>query len=140
MNLSKVDGGWELSYVLKPGNYTYKYIVDNSWILDPSNPQTTSDNNGIVNSFVTIGANFRFVLKDHLDKKEVKLAGDFTNWEASALTMKREELGWSIQVYLSPGKHLYKYIIDGTWVTDPQNPLWEENEVGTGNSVIWQIP
>lgn len=140
LNLSKVDGGWELSYVLKPGNYTYKYIVDNSWILDSSNPQTVSDINGNVNSYLTIGANYRFVLKDQLDKKEVRVAGDFTNWEASALTMKRDELGWSIQVYLSPGKHLYKYIIDGTWVTDSQNPLWEENEVGTGNSVIWQIP
>jgi len=35
------------------------------------------------------------------------------------------------------GKHLYKFIVDGKWIKDPDDPLWEGNEFGTDNSVIW---
>jgi len=35
------------------------------------------------------------------------------------------------------GKHKYKYLVDGKWITDPNNKNWEQNEFGTGNSIIW---
>jgi hypothetical protein len=44
---------------------------------------------------------------------------------------------WTFSVHLSPGKHLYKFIVDGVWMKDPDNKLWEQNEYNTGNSVIW---
>jgi hypothetical protein len=28
-------------------------------------------------------------------------------------------------------------IVDKEWKLDPGNELWEENEYGTGNSVLW---
>jgi hypothetical protein len=40
-------------------------------------------------------------------------------------------------VHLSLGKHLYKFIVDDKWMNDPGNALWEQNEYGNGNSVLW---
>jgi hypothetical protein len=39
--MEKKETGWELYYVLGPGNYEYKFIVDGKWMTDPSNPFTT---------------------------------------------------------------------------------------------------
>ena len=47
--------------------------------------------------------------------------------------MKRVGDAWVFSVHLSVGKHLYKFVVDGRWIKDPDNPLWEEND----NSVIW---
>jgi hypothetical protein len=44
---------------------------------------------------------------------------------------------WEIALHLSKGKHLYKFIVDGKWILDPANKLWEQNEHNTGNSVLW---
>jgi hypothetical protein len=30
--------------------------------------------------------------------------------------------------------------VDGKWMIDPANDLWEDNEFGTGNSVLWIEP
>lgn len=35
--MNKVSGGWAINIPLEPGKYTYKYIVDEKWILDPAN-------------------------------------------------------------------------------------------------------
>ena len=51
--------------------------------------------------------------------------------------MKREGDEWIITVHLYPGKHLYKFVVDGQWIIDPGNKLWEQNENGSGNSVLW---
>jgi hypothetical protein len=31
-------------------------------------------------------------------------------------------------------------VVDQKWIIDPTNELWEENEYGTGNSVLWIEP
>ena len=51
--------------------------------------------------------------------------------------MKREGNNWMLPLHLSIGKHLYKFVIDGQWIKDPANELWEQNEFGTGNSILW---
>jgi hypothetical protein len=47
---------------------------------------------------------------------------------------------WVIPLYLKPGKHTYKFLVDGKWIIDPANDLWENNQYGTGNSVLWIEP
>ena len=47
---------------------------------------------------------------------------------------------WVCPVFLFPGKHTYKFIVDGRWMIDPANGNWEENREGTGNSVLWIDP
>ena len=51
--------------------------------------------------------------------------------------MYKAKDGWEIRVNLSLGKHLYKFIVDGNWILDPDNTLWEQNFNRTDNSVLW---
>ena len=51
--------------------------------------------------------------------------------------MKKDGDDWIFSLHLDPGKVRYKFIIDGKWIIDPGNKQWEQNEYGTGNSVIW---
>src|SRR5690606_42137652 len=60
--------------------------------------------------------------------KSVFLAGDFNNWSPDGFPMEKMGDEWVLKVHLSPGKHLYKYIVDGKWIIDPTNKLWEQNE------------
>jgi Glycogen recognition site of AMP-activated protein kinase len=132
--MTKTSSGWELPYTLGPGNYEYKYIVDGKWVSDPDNPRNSA-NSG--NSFLIIEPNYTFRLKGFKDAKNVFLAGDFNNWDPKAYAMKKEGDEWIFPVHLFAGKHLYKFVIDGKWITDPANSLWEQNEYDTGNSVLW---
>jgi hypothetical protein len=132
--MNKTAEGWQLPYTLGAGNYEYKYIVDDKWIADPANP-INSPASG--NSFLIIDPNYTFRLRDFKDAKEVALTGDFNDWDPKAYAMKKEGDDWIFPVHLSLGKHLYKFVVDGKWINDPANPLWEQNEYGTGNSVLW---
>ncbi len=47
-------GGWNCAYDFAPGPHQYKFIVDaNTWIDDPTNPNTVSDGMGNTNSLYT---------------------------------------------------------------------------------------
>ena len=135
--MQRTNDGWKISYVLGPGNYQYKFIVDGQWITDPGNPWVISDTKGNKNSFIIIGANYKFRLRGFDSAREVFLAGDFNDWSPQGVPMKKVGGEWVCPVYLAPGKHLYKFIVDGKWILDPANKNWEENEFGTGNSVLW---
>lgn len=55
--------------------------------------------------------------------KEIYLAGDFNDWSDHELLMNQTETGeWVIDIALSPGRYEYKFIVDGTWTTDPGKP------------------
>lgn len=136
--MHKTAEGWELPYVLGPGNYEYKFVVDGKWITDPADSLFVSNReNHAVNSYLIIQPNYTFRLEGHGNARDVYLAGDFNDWTPNSLRMKREGNTWVVDVHLSAGKHLYKFVVDGKWIIDPANPLWEENEYGTGNSIIW---
>jgi hypothetical protein len=131
--MKKIPGGWELPYTLGEGNYEYKFIVDGQEIRDPGN--SVINNN---NSWLSVKPNHVFRLKGKASALKVYLAGDFNNWAPNSLVMQRDGEDWIFPVFLSRGKHLYKYIVDGEWIRDPGNRLWEENEFGTGNSIVWK--
>lgn len=128
--------GWELEYTLGPGNYEYDVLVDGKEIKG-SQDLLTVNNQARENSIFILDANYTFRLKGFSTAKQIYLAGDFNDWKPSSLLMRKEGDEWVFRVHLSPGKHLYKFIVDGAWIIDPGNKLWEENEFGTGNSVIW---
>jgi hypothetical protein len=54
--------------------------------------------------------------------------------------MTKQDGKWVFPLFLESGKCLYKFIVDGEWIIDPSNPVYESNEVGTNNSVIWIEP
>jgi hypothetical protein len=135
--MDKTVTGWQLPYTLGADNYEYRFIIDDKQISDPLNPLTTNTGNHKGNSFLIIDPNFIFRLKGFGNAKTIFLAGDFDDWSPYTLPMKHEGDEWIFNIHLSAGKHLYKFIVDGKWIIDPFNKLWEQNEYGTGNSVIW---
>lgn len=135
--MHKTSEGWELPYVLGAGNYEYKFVVDGNWIADPANLPLAGGNNNDANSVVIINPNYTFRLKGFNDAKQVFIAGDFNNWTPNSLPMIRQGNEWRFRVYLPYGKHIYKFIVDDKWILDPANELWEQNEYGTNNSVMW---
>jgi len=135
--MRKTNGGWELPYTLGPGNYEYKFIVDGKSSADPNNPEIRGIKGHSGNSFFTIGANYSFRLKGYANAKTVFLSGDFNNWSPNTFAMKKDGNDWILKVHLFPGKHLYKFVVDGNWIIDPSNQDWEQDEQDNGNSVLW---
>jgi 1,4-alpha-glucan branching enzyme len=137
--MERTKTGWQKAYHLAPGYYEYKFIVDGKWMPDPNNPQSVNSGE-YENSCFVFGKNFTFRTSQWNEAKEVIVTGSFNGWRTDAHKMQRDDKGWFFDVYLAPGKYTYKFIVDGQWKLDPDNPLWEENEYGTGNSVLWVNP
>ena len=134
--MTRTDSGWTLPYVLAPGNYEYKINVDGRWMTDPGNP-IKNGREDFLNSVLVRDANETFELSGYKDAETVLVSGDFNNWSETGYTMRRTREGWRIDLHLPKGKTRYKFKVDGQWLLDPDNPLWEQNEYGTGNSVLW---
>lgn len=129
----KNENGWQLNYTLGAGNYEYKFYVDGKWVA--ANGKPVSENTA--GSVFVIEPNYTFRLKGYAAANNIFISGDFNKWSPNAFAMKKDGDEWVIQIHLEAGKHLYKYIVDGKWIIDPGNELWEQNEFNTGNSVLW---
>jgi 1,4-alpha-glucan branching enzyme len=71
------------------------------------------------------------------EAKKVYIAGTFNDWNPKLMLMKKGKDGtWRILIKLSPGKHEYKYIVDGTWAADSSGAEVVPNPYGTNNCVI----
>ena len=78
----------------------------------------------------------KFVLLD-LGAKQVSVSGDFNGWSPTASPMKLQQGGqWETSLALTPGRHEYKFYVDGEWVPDPLAQEQVFNQFGTLNSVI----
>ncbi|MEO6499219.1 MAG: hypothetical protein ABIN95_09410, partial [Mucilaginibacter sp.] len=114
----------------------YKFIVDGNWITDPANTCYSVDG-GETNSFISVKPNYTFRLKGYNNARTVRVAGSFNNWNEEQFTMGRKGDEWVMSMKLPEGKNRYKFLVDGNWILDPGNKLWEPNEHNTGNSVVW---
>ena len=69
--------------------------------------------------------------------REVAITGDFTDWSVEGIPLEREDDGmWRVVLPLEPGVFEYKYIVDGVWKVDPDNPERVRNSYGQLNSVL----
>lgn len=67
----------------------------------------------------------------------VTIAGQFNGWDGKATALTKNEAGlWSVTLPLRPGKHRYKFLIDGAWLPDPANPAHEADGFGHYNSIV----
>lgn len=76
-----------------------------------------------------------FRLKGFANAKSVSVAGTFNDWSPGSNKMKREGDEWVLQTVAEPGKHMYKFVVDGNWILDPANKV-TGNENGHVNSII----
>lgn len=129
--MNKTATGWELHAYVSYGTHTYKFKVDGQWILDPDNDQVVENEYGTGNSVLNIGDPATFTLKGHQDATNVYLAGSFNNWKPSDIKMTKIADGWTAKYYIAPGNYEYKFIVNGQWIPDPDNPFTH----GTGEFV-----
>ncbi len=134
--MEKKEDGWMLPFVLGAGNYEYKYIVDGQWIVDPDNPYTVGTGD-YINSYLAYKPNHLFVLNGFAEAESVIVTGSFNGWNRWDYRMVFRDGQWIFPMHLQAGRYSYKFIVDGNWITDPDNPLWEKNEFGEENSVLW---
>jgi 1,4-alpha-glucan branching enzyme len=78
---------------------------------------------------------FRFSGDPH---STVYLAGSFTGWDAGKkqLRDKNNTGDFTLRQNLDRDRHLYKFIVDGSWINDPHCDLFEEDGHGGVNSVL----
>ena len=84
-----------------------------------------------------------FVYQADKELSRVNLAGTFNNWNKDAWPMKMDTDGrtWRFTANLEPGKHLYKFVLNGeTWITDPKAQKNENDGGGNINSVLLLLP
>jgi hypothetical protein len=75
------------------------------------------------------------------DATDVRIAGDFNGWvpDKGVRSMIQSEGAarvWTKILQLPPGTYEYRYVVDGEWQADPDNPNTAEGPVGNKNSVL----
>jgi predicted alpha/beta superfamily hydrolase len=80
----------------------------------------------------------RFVCRGHGDAASITVTGGMFGWNPAGKPMAREPDGtWTAQVPLAPGRHLYKFVVNGRdWIADADNPDSEPDNYGGKNSVV----
>ncbi len=68
----------------------------------------------------------------------VSVAGTFNGWSTDEHMLKFDAKSGLFQttLALAAGRYEYKFVVDGTWVADPNCPDWVPNEHGSLNSAI----
>lgn len=71
------------------------------------------------------------------DANKVFLAGEMTEWDPKAVLMDKDVDGyWRKTLYLDDGKWQYKFVVDGVWIHDQENPNRIADGYGGYNSYI----
>ncbi|MBD3367378.1 MAG: hypothetical protein GF405_04255 [Candidatus Eisenbacteria bacterium] len=71
------------------------------------------------------------------DATEVYIAGTFNQWDPTTDRLEKGSDGvWRTTLNLEPGTYEYKFVIDGNWEADPNNPETVPDPYGGENSVL----
>jgi len=71
------------------------------------------------------------------DAQAVFVAGSFNGWQPSAMPLRKQTDGrWIIELTLEPGRHEYRFIVDGQWTDDPLSSAFVSNPFGGLNYVL----
>lgn len=94
--------------------------------------------NGLTGTVTELSGNaVRFDIVLPSGANDVSLVGDFNGWDDKATPMAQHGNGWSANIPLAPGRHVYAFVIDGKrWVVDPLAPQVPSDGFGPTNAVI----
>ena len=72
---------------------------------------------------------------------DVRIAGDFNGWVPdkdvrSLVQAEGPDRVWTKILHVPPGTYQYRYVVDGEWREDPDNPQIETTSVGGRSSVL----
>ena len=79
----------------------------------------------------------QFVFDDRTARR-VSIVGEFNGWTAGKTPLTRLESGlWTVTVPLTPGRHVYAFVLDDTLVkADPRAPKVRDADYGREGSVV----
>lgn len=140
-------------YVLKKGNYSYRYRVNGVWINDPSQTNFTYDNAGQKVSFFTVLKDVIFFRTNplyHEDKtvsfvlsntaaRSVYFTTDRHDFDPRKFIMTFADGVWNITFddeALPDGGYYYNFIVDGEWTLDPKNRNTFDDRQGRKHSFV----
>jgi chromosome partitioning protein len=90
-----------------------------------------------------VGGDRREVVVHFRDDRahDVRIAGDFNGWVPdkgvrSLIEAQGPQRVWTKILQLPPGTYEYRYVVDGEWREDPDNPKVITSSVGGRNSVL----
>jgi hypothetical protein len=71
------------------------------------------------------------------DAGKVSVVGDFNGWDATKNPLSRAgDSGlWTVKLPLTPGRHVYAFVVDGSWNRDPGAPVAPDDGFGHAKSV-----
>ena len=73
----------------------------------------------------------------HRRASQVSIAGSFNDWRPAVTPMIPMGGGWWVKgLVLPPGRHEYRFVVDGQWVPDPNAVETAPAFDGTANSVL----
>ena len=131
----KKNNEWEIYVPVKSGKNLYKFNIDGKDALDKCN-ELKEDHPDFGQASVYYKPNYIFELSDHMGATTVFVAGNFNGWQLGSLELQVENDCWQLPVFLPDGTYAYKFIVDGHWITDPQNPILRPDGSGNYNSYI----
>ena len=153
--VKQANNVWELQVALKPGDYNYGFIVNNSWMPDPLNRNKTVDNFGnplsvlkvapyattgpIINgknvTFTYSSYDYNNVLELSAMTDYVAVIGSFNNWQEIPLERQPNNT-WAVTQTLEPGDYYYSFVVRDLSTSpstekrnDPLNANLESNSV-----------
>ena len=70
--------------------------------------------------------------------REVFLTGDFNHWQVNEMSRMelRDDGRWIKRLQLKPGRYKYRFVVDGQWRNDPENPNYQRNPFGSVDSLF----
>lgn len=123
------EGGFTNSLVIVPESVSYKYEVVTGTVLSGTRTARKAAPEGREQEV-------EFEL-DAPMAGEVCLAGEFNEWSPTADPMEKGADGiWRITLSLKPGRYEYKFVVDGDYIEDPNNPDTVPDPFSGQNSVL----
>ena len=70
------------------------------------------------------------------DAQSVMVTGTFSGWQQPTPLKKDKKGLWKTTLTLEPGRHEYRFLVDGEWRDDPQCGERVPNQFGGENCVV----
>jgi rhodanese-related sulfurtransferase len=130
-------------------NWEFKFVINNSIWAEPSekisnivpakNPEgfnLHTYNLKMYSAFPSKTGNTHLKLRGYKKAKKVIVTGSFNKWNEDHFEMEKTDDGWELTLQMKPDRYEYRFIVDGHWMEDPENPNKVPNEFGEHNSLI----
>ncbi len=129
-------------------SWEFKFVINNAYWAEPSKSISNTVqaykqghalptyNLKMYTAYPDEEGNVTFTLNGYETARKVVLSGSFNKWDEQMFVMVKTNDCWVLTLKISPGEYQYKFIVDGTWIIDPDNPQKSRNEFNGFNSVI----